>query len=765
MTALWTPSGRSPPGMGLGSGSGRNLATVLRTEGPFQGVDLSRDPRKLGPMYAQVAHNVHCAHGAIERRPGISLVANGALPAEPEVIYHHSSPTGDVATEWYAAAVFNPSAPPDDKPHWEIYTLRADDTVWLIRYTQSVDMTDQRDLRPNFYRASKNYVLVTMPGEQCFGLSEYGPIIPGGAFYGGSLDDLGVSHHTTIYAGTTSSSHLYFPKTEADSYFTDAFYVYYWFTFARFAGQLGQLWPFIWETNAIGPVKFWLGALGSGKRSWIAFTLADLTSLKPDGATHLRVYRQFYVPTVDGSGDDAVEPYSPTRRQVYIMPLDTLQDDPETWAYDPDVVPSYGYYDIPLTILDGTRYLWDGCGDEWILNESVAPTRNAPPPPGTMLTAIHQNKMFYARVPHLSSVPGTSAKGEDSLWYSAESEYFHVAEINVMKVGDDGRPITGLMTYFGNLLIFKEDEVWVLRGSLDVATNVTDAMGDAPPWGTHELSLAARGVGCIAVKGGPAVLEAGNLLYFIGQGGLYVYNGQVIAEVSQAIAPALRGLSVDMMAGSQLAHDPINKLLYWYIGAMGTPDPGQGPVPLLVQVADWEPQVWVYHYADATDQGGGRWTHWGGFGSDITCIASRQTSVLAQPPGPQLVLGLANKRVAQTSAGHIDAYSPGVTHGIPWLWHGADLHLGAPERAAHWHYLTVQFERQTHDAASVRAYLDADLEMMLDVSFNLSTPGGHFKWRLGFRANTLAPRFTGVSAQAPVRITGFQIDALPIGSR
>ena len=738
----------------------RSLATVMRTQGPFQGVDLSRDSRDLGPMYAQMAHNVHCAHGAIERRPGISLVADDQLPAEPEVIYHHSSATGDAAKEWFAAAVFVGG-------FWKIYTLRADDTVWNNRYTGTVDMTAQRDLRPNFYRVSKDFVLVTVPGEQCFGMSEYGDIIPGGAFFGGSFDDLGIAFLSSLAAHSESSgSRLIIPKTQDNTVFVDPIHVYYWFTFARFAGLAGQLWPFVWETNAIGPAVEVLGGLASGRRSWLRFETADIMAIKPDGATHMRVYRQFYVPSNDGTGDGALEPYSPTRRQVYLMPLDSLQTDPEGWAYDPEAEISYGYYDIPLTILDGSRVLWDGCGDEWILNESVAPTRNAPPPPGTMLTAIHQNKMFYARVPFISSVPGTLAKGEDSLWYSAEGEYFHVAEENIMKVGEDGRPITGLMTYFGQLLIFKEDEVWALRGSLDVATNASDALGSEPPWGTHELSLVARGVGCIAVKGGPAVLEAGNLLYFVGQGGLYVYNGQVIIEVSQAIAPALRGISVETMAGSQLAHDPINKLIYWFIGAMGTPDPGQGPVPLLVQYPDWEPQVWVYHYADATDQGGGRWTHWGQFGSDVTCIASRQTSILAQPPGPQLVLGLANWRVAQTSDGHVDAFYPATTQGIPWRWHGGDLHIGAPERQTRWHYLTVQFERQSHDAAKVTAYLDGNVEqLMYSVTFDLDNPASQLKWRLGLRSNTLAPRFSGLSEQAPVRITGFQIDALPIGSR
>jgi hypothetical protein len=140
---------------------------------------------------------------------------------------------------------------------------------------------------------------------------------------------------------------------------------------------------------------------------------------------------------------------------------------------------------------------------------------------------------------------------------------------------------------------------------------------------------------------------------------------------------------------------------------------------------------------------------------------------LAQPPGPQLVLGLANKRVAQTTTANQDTYDPAVPPvGIEWQWHGGDLHLGAPERAAHWYYMSVQFEQQTHDAVNAVAFLNADVSTGVhQAGFNLSTPGGFFKWRLGLRANTLAPRFEGISQQAPVRITGFQIDALPIGSR
>jgi len=78
----------------------------------------------------------------------------------------------------------------------------------------------------------------------------------------------------------------------------------------------------------------------------------------------------------------------------------------------------------------------------------------------------------------------------------------------------------------------------------------------------------------------------------------------------------------------------------------------------------------------------------------------------------------------------------------------------------------VQFERQSHDAAKVTAYLDGNVEqLMYSVTFDLDNPASQLKWRLGLRSNTLAPRFSGLSEQAPVRITGFQIDALPIGSR
>jgi len=710
-------------------------------------------------MYAQVAHNVHCAHGAIERRPGISLVADDQLPAKPEVIYHHSSATGDESTEWYAAAVFVGG-------FWKIYTLRANDTVWNNRYTGTVDMTAERGLRPNFYRVSEDFVLVTMPGEQCFGLRETGDVYLVGTFVDAEIDEL----VTLIDAQETSPNWDVLSRWAIPPGYTDDLWAYYWLSFLSYHPPdfpVAAHQVFGSESNAIGPFKVNIGpGVGwTGAVLWVGLDLAGvLNYIDVNAVTDVRLFRQMYVPTNDGQGDGVVEPYSPTAQQVLALPL---LPGVNPWESPGPYEEGVAFYDIPVGyLIGGLTAIWDGASPMDMIPERVPPTRNARPPRGAMLAALHQSKMFYARVPEISSVPDTLRQGEDALWYSTENEYWHVAEENVMKVGEDGRPITGLMTYFGQLLIFKEDEVWALRGSLDPPTNLNDAMGEPAPWGTHELSLVARGVGCIAVKGGPAVLEAGNLLYFVGQGGLFVYNGQVILEVSQPIAPALRGITVETMAASQLAHDPINKLIYWFIGAMGTPDPGQGAVPLLVQYPDWEPQVWVYHYADATDQGGGRWTHWGQFGSDITCIASRQTSILAQPPGPQLVLGLANWRVAQTSDGHVDAFYPATTQGIPWRWHGGDLHIGAPERQTRWHYLTVQFEQQSQDAAKVTAYLDGNVEqLMYNATFDLNNPASQFKWRLGLRSNTLAPRFSGLSEQAPVRITGFQIDALPTGSR
>lgn len=771
MSALWTPSGRAPPGMSIGPGTGRNLATVMRTQGPFQGVDLSRDPRELGPMYAEVAHNVHCAHGAIERRPGIELVADGALPAKPEAIYHHSSATGDETTEWYAAAIF-------DGERWKIYRLRSDQTVWELIYTQDEDMTGQRHLRPSFYRVSKDYVLVTMAAAHCFGLGRDGTTIPAGATMTRSMDDFNVVLEHKVYAlEADTDCDLIVPDG-----FADTIWAYYWFTYLRRQPEgvhENEYWPFLWETNAAGPAQVSLAFIipetnPSGKRMWIGFSTGNLDLIKEQGATHMRIYRQFYVPAGDhdGTEDGVITEFSPTRRQIYAMPLPDTVTDPSTYSYDPAADDSDGYYDIPLDKLQGDTIIWDGCGDTYILNESVVPTRNAQPPKGCMLAGLHQNKMFYARIPD-TLITASRPRGEDRMYYSAESEYFHVAEKNFMVVGEDGRPITGLMTYFGHLLFFKESEVWALRGSLDQATNLSDALGDAPPWGTHELALVARGVGCVAVMGGPAVLEAGNLLYFVGQGGLYVYNGQIIAEVSQAIAPALRGLTVETMAGSQLAHDPINKLIYWFVGSIGTPAPGQGPEPLLAQHAGWHPLVWVYHYADATDQGGGRWTHWGSFGGNnapLSCIASRQTSILAQPPGPQLVLGLPNKRVGQTANVHTDTIDAGYPQPIDWAWHGAELTFGSPERAVHWHYITAQFDEQDDDAAEMSVHLNGSVVFPPttpphSLAFDLFGGDGQVKWRLGLRSRTLAARFAGESQNAPVRITGFQIDALPIGSR
>jgi hypothetical protein len=714
-------------------------------------------------MYAQIAHNVHCAHGAIERRPGIELVTNNQLPAPPEVIYHHSSATGDESTEWYAAAVFVGG-------FWKIYRLRADQAIWDLIYTQDEDMTDQRHLRPNFYRVSKDYVLVTMPAAHCFGLGRDGAVIPAGGTITYAADDLFDLYRTRDSLPSDSDSHMRGPVPEGGGVYADPIAAYYWLSYGRQGSEPGEyIWPFAWETNAQGPFKCALSPMFSGLRFWSYITMKLAASANPPaGATHYRLFRQFYIPTNDGSGDGLLEGFSQTARCCRILPDPTAPvagETPDTMGlnYAEDAK-----YLNEIATLD--QYLWDGTGQDELLDEVVAPTRNAQPPKGCMLAAIHQNKMFYARIPD-TLITASRPRGEDRLYYSAESEYFHVADENVMVVGEDGRPITGLMTYFGNLLIFKEDEVWALRGSLDLPTNVTDAMGDAPPWGTHELSLVARGVGCIAVKGGPAVLEAGNLLYFVGQGGLYVYNGQVIAEVSQAIAPALRGITVDMMAGSQLAHDPINKLLYWLIGDTGTPGAGQGPLPLLSQIPAYWPQLWVYHYADATDQGGGRWTHWAIVGDTITAIASRQTSILAQPPGPQLVVGLHLGRVAQTADVHMDDVVPAFPTGILWVWHGADLHLGAPERPAHWHYLTVQFEKQEQDAAKAGIFLNGEvggdgLSATYDLgNFDLNNAKRSRKWRLGLRAKTLTPRFEGVSEQAPARITGFQIDALPIGSR
>ncbi len=752
----WQVPPAAPPPMAVGPTTGRTAATVMRTQGPFQGLDLSRDPRELGPMYAQVAHNVHCAHGAIERRPGVSLVADGELPAEPEVLYHHSSTEGDATKEWYAAAVLNGA-------HWEIYRLTFSGTGWAKIYTQVADMTGVRHLRPSFYRVSKDFVLITMPGEACFALKQNGDFFPLGISVDAAIGDLAVFVEH-LQGESWAKSRWQLPVD-----YTDDIWAYYWVSFLYHCTSVSPQ-GICAESNAIGPLKVNVGNAHAdpGWTLWVGLDLAGVLNHAPVGTTDIRLYRQMQVPTNDGRADGVVEPYAPTRRQTLVfMTLPTAFPWESGEPYD--VAWPLTRYDIPLGYIQGGfSYMWDGASQVDLLAEQVAPTRNAPPPCGVMLAALHQNKMFYARVPEISSVAETLKKGEDTLWYSAEQEYWHVAEDNVMKVGEDGKPITGLATYFGQLLIFKENEVWALRGGLDTLTNLSAALGEPAPWGTHELSPVARGVGCVAVQGGPAVLEAGNLLYFVGPGGLYVYNGQVILEVSQAIAPALRGIRVDVLANSQLAYDPSNKLIYWLVGELGQPTAGQGARHWLDMFATYPPVIWVYHYADATDQGGGRWTHWGGLGSsEPTCIATRQAAVLTATPDPQLVVGLANRRVCQTTPTNVDNVGPEGDTSIAWYWMGGNLHGGAPERLMRWHYLTIQFEHQDQDSAfcSVFKNNEGPTAAIDAINFAFANTDCSFKRRIGLRSRTVTPLIFGFSQQAPVQIVGFQIDATLLESR
>lgn len=119
----------------------------------------------------------------------------------------------------------------------------------------------------------------------------------------------------------------------------------------------------------------------------------------------------------------------------------------------------------------------------------------------------------------------------------------------------DGRGVTGLRSKWERLVVFTYDSVWLL-------------VGDAP--GSYILRRAVAGVGCV---NGRTVVEDGDLLYWLDQEGIYVWDGSSnplrISNPQGADRQGIQG-TIDRI---NLAHenwchgvkDPEGRVIKWFV--------------------------------------------------------------------------------------------------------------------------------------------------------------------------------------------------------
>ena len=164
----------------------------------------------------------------------------------------------------------------------------------------------------------------------------------------------------------------------------------------------------------------------------------------------------------------------------------------------------------------------------------------------------------------------------DSLYFSRPNEPWSI--VNFIRVGGEGsaEKITGLASYGGMLIVFKEKSVWTVDG-------LTEA--------TFFTRPVVKGIGCV---GHHSIVQVDGLLYFWGKDGIYGFDGSLPRKISDPVQDVVMGrnyLRDHFIVG---AEDETNQSIIWSYPATGSTENNKQLVffygnSKMVQRPSWSP--------------------------------------------------------------------------------------------------------------------------------------------------------------------------------
>ena len=133
----------------------------------------------------------------------------------------------------------------------------------------------------------------------------------------------------------------------------------------------------------------------------------------------------------------------------------------------------------------------------------------------------------------------------DNIYYSHVNEPWSLA--NSLRVGGEGsaEKITGLASYGGMVVVFKEKSIWTLDGLSEQ---------------TFFSRPVVKGIGCVSHH---SIVQVDGLLYFWGKDGIYGFDGSLPKKISDPVQDVVMGrhyLRDHFIVG---AEDEVNQSIIW----------------------------------------------------------------------------------------------------------------------------------------------------------------------------------------------------------
>lgn len=348
----------------------------------------------------------------------------------------------------------------------------------------------------------------------------------------------------------------------------------------------------------------------------------------------------------------------------------------------------------------------------------AAPLLDRIVPPLANYITYYNNRMYYADV-----------KTSDDEYYPTRVYFSDInnleitADLSWFYVGDDDSEIiTGMTTYRGNLIIFKERSIYVVTGD--------------PGANNFNVINLSNSIGCVSHR---TIREVGNYLLWFGDEGVYLWSGDATPIIiSEYVEPLIERM-------------PDNRKPYATAGV--DEELGLYLLSLSIDRTDINDIVLCYNYRDSFKDGEHRWTKWL---TPSSCLS-------------QGYIGLGrNQRVfAADYDGRLAQFERGLDYnsGIDFKWKtgrfnpwntGSNMRVG---------YATFNMDL-VGDASRRLVSAGYQIDETPEVKVDFQDPtSNNFKIRVGNRGEYLSLFVSGEDIRNRIRFYGFTLDGAPTGRR
>jgi hypothetical protein len=318
------------------------------------------------------------------------------------------------------------------------------------------------------------------------------------------------------------------------------------------------------------------------------------------------------------------------------------------------------------------------------------------------------------------------AAGDTSqLYFSPPLAPHSLADYVIVGGDSEAGKITGLLSWKGSLIIFKQHSIWVATGSSQA---------------DFAFKQIVNGTGCFAPH---SIIATDNTVYFLGEDGFYAFDGKKATLISRSVSSDIQGRNFSRDNYVVGVDDKERRAVIWAFSSAGTA---------------YNDKILVLFYGNSVEAQGPSWVNWSVSGT-TSSISSLGRVTLNETTADRLIFaGFANSKVGKLDT----ATSADLGTPVVFQWKTGKWDAKFPHRQKSWAELYFEQVKQTDSSnLTVKYYRDADTSPTVINADTQDPSAGTIATtmpvafvRLRERARDLAIEFSATN-QKPIEIVTF----------